>query len=168
MEKVYETPRMHLRTLSQDDLSAAMRFWGNSEVMEESGGATALEALPRVLEGYKRCHLERRLSVYGIIEKASGNMIGAAGFNINDAQNTAELLCHLEKDSWGKGYATEAVQACIELAKRHSEVETIYASAAPGNERSLKLLQKVGFQFIDKRWFDDTQQEEPYFELTVK
>ncbi|MDN7246949.1 GNAT family N-acetyltransferase [Planococcus shenhongbingii] len=168
MEKVYETPRTYLRTMAQDDLSAAVRFWGNSEVMEESGGATSLEALQRVLEGYKRCHLERGLSVYGIIEKKSGNMIGAAGFNISDSLNTAELLCHLEKDSWGKGYATEAVQACIELAKRHSGVEMIYASAAPGNERSLKLLQKTGFQFIDKRWFEDTQKEEPYFELSVK
>jgi len=43
----------------------------------------------------------------------------------------------------------------------------ITASAAPGHESSIHVLRKAGLQFVETRWFDDTQQEEPYFELAV-
>lgn len=136
--------------------------------MAKSGGTTPLEMLPRVLESYRRCHIDKGISVYGVIEKASGNLIGAAGFNVHETLEKVELLYHFARDCWGKGYATEAAQACIVLARQHPEVKTVYASTAPDNLSSIKVLEKAGLRFVDTRWLDDTQQEEPYYELELK
>lgn len=111
--------------------------------------------------------MENRLSVYGVIEKASGKLIGAAGFNVQGSLEQVELLYHFAKNSWGKGYATEAALLCVQLAKAHPTVRMITASAAPAHESSIHVLRKAGLQFVETRWFDDTQQEEPYFELAV-
>lgn len=167
MITLIESDRLLLRVFTIQDANAAERFWGDSEVMADSGGATPLEALPRVLESYQRCHMENGLSVYGVIEKASGKLIGAAGFNAQGSLEQVELLYHFAKSSWGKGYATEAALLCVQLAKEHPAVRMITASAAPGHESSIHVLRKAGLQFVETRWFDDTQQEEPYFELAV-
>ncbi|MDN7228062.1 GNAT family N-acetyltransferase [Planococcus sp. N064] len=165
--RLIESDRLLLQVFTIQDASAAERFWGDSEIMAASGGPTPLEVLPRILESYSQCHVKNGISVYAVIEKASGKLIGAAGFNVHDSLEQVELIYHFAKDSWGKGYATEAALLCVQLAKEHPTVRTITASAAPGHESSIHVLRKAGLRYIEMRWFDDTQQEEPYFELAV-
>lgn len=168
MEVVYETSRLFLKVFQQEDLEGAKQYWGDAEVMEQSGGATPHERLPQVLQGYAKCHLEKGLSVYAVSDKSSGKVIGAAGFNVSDSIDKVELIYHFSKSSWGKGFATEAGRACIEIAKQHQHVKALYASANPLNLGSTKILEKIGFNFIEMRWFEDTQQNEPYYEYTIR
>lgn len=164
---VHESVRLALKVFSVEDEEAAKNFWGNAEVMVYCGGPTPHEMLGKVLMSYQACHEKKGLSVYAVVEKETGEVIGAAGFNIASGLEKVELIYHLSKDSWGKGYATEAAVACIEIAKQTDGVETIFASADPHNVSSTKILEKAGFQFIEMKWFDDTNQEEPYFEFQI-
>ena len=100
-------------------------------------------------------------------EKNSGNIIGAAGFNISGNMDTVELIYHFNKNSWGQGYATEAVKACLELAKLHGSIKLITASADVKNVGSLKILEKVGFIDKETKYFEDSNQDEPYFEYPI-
>lgn len=43
--------------------------------------------------------------------------------------NEVELIYHFSKFFLGKGYATEAASACLELAKNHGKVDLVTASA---------------------------------------
>jgi RimJ/RimL family protein N-acetyltransferase len=165
---VHESERLKLKVFSLEDEEASKSFWGDSEVMVQCGGAAPYEMLGKVLMSYQACHERMGLSVYGVVEKESGHVIGAAGFNIANGLDKVELIYHFSKSSWGKGYATEAAVSCIELAKQTKGVHTIFASADPKNNSSIKILEKAGFQFIGMKWFDDTNQEEPYFEYQVK
>ena len=54
------------------------------------------------------------------------------------------------------------------MAKKNRDINTIYASADPKNIQSTKILQKIGFKFIEMKWYEDTNQEEPYFEYEVQ
>lgn len=168
MEIAYETSRLLLTVFQQKDLDAAKHFWGDAYVMVHSGGAAPHENLSRILKVYEKCHQENGLSVYAVTDKSTEKVIGAAGFNISDSVEKIELIYHFSKPSWGKGFATEAAKACIELAKQHQHVEIIYASADPHNLDSIKILEKIGFKFIEMRWFEDTNQNEPYYEYLVR
>lgn len=168
MVKVFDTERMVLRVFTPADAVAAQQFWGDEKVMEFAGGAAPHAVLPQVLASYQNCHLANGLSVYGVIEKDSNEMIGAAGFNIHETLDRAELIYHFAQKSWGKGYATEAVHACVALAQTHPECALIHASAAPDNQQSLKILEKAGFRYQGMKWFEDSQQEEPYYEMHVE
>jgi [ribosomal protein S5]-alanine N-acetyltransferase len=167
MELVYETDRLQLRLFEEVDMADAMSFWGNEEVMEHCAGAIPQDFLPKVFESYNRCHQEKGLSVYAVVEKATGKVIGSAGFNVRESVEKIELLYHFAKESWGKGYATEAAAACVNLAKNNDAVRMIYASADPVNAGSLKILERIGFDYKGLKWFDDTQQEEPYYEMVM-
>ncbi|WP_043929636.1 GNAT family N-acetyltransferase [Bacillus sp. EB01] len=102
------------------------------------------------------------------MDKESGKVIGAAGFNVRESPETSELIYHFAKSAWGKGYATEAAAACVELAKKHPGTVTIFASSDPDNTGSLKILETIGLEYKGMKWFDDTNQEEPYYEMNVK
>jgi len=167
MTVLYETKRLMLRIFEDEHLEATKSFWGDEDVMALCSGATTEELLSQIILGYRKCHEKTGLSVYAVEEKKSGNIIGAAGFNISGNMDTIELIYHFNKNSWGQGYATEAVKACLDLAKHHGSVKLITASADVKNIGSLKILKNVGF--IDKgtKYFEDSHQDEPYFEFTI-
>lgn len=168
MKVVSETDRLLLKIFEEADVDHAKSFWGNDEVMEHCLGAIPYDLLPKVVVSYARCHKEKGLSVYAVVEKETKKVIGAAGFNVRTSLETVELIYHFAKESWGKGYATEAAIACLNIAKANGNVKTIYASAHPQNANSLKILEKIGFRYQGMKWFDDTEQEEPYYEINVK
>lgn len=165
MQIIAETKRLILKVFENGDVKDALSFWGSNEVMSHCAGPVPHEMINKVIDSYIRCHNEKGLSVYAVVEKASGRVIGAAGFNVRETVDKIELIYHYAKESWGKGYASEAAAACIEIAKNNGQVKCIYASADPINGSSLKILEKIGFNYLGMKWFDDTNQEEPYYEM---
>jgi len=168
MQIIAETDRLILKVLENSDNEAMKLFWGDPEVMEQCLGATPHELLHKIQEGYAKCHEVTGISVYAVVEKESGTVIGGAGFNVKDINEPVELIYHFAKKAWGKGYATEAAAACIDYAKKHPKVKKIFASADPNNTGSLKILERIGFDYMGMKWFDDTNQEEPYYEMIIK
>ncbi|NMH71666.1 GNAT family N-acetyltransferase [Bacillus sp. RO2] len=166
--KISESERLILRVLEPKDVQHLERIWGDDEVMRLCTGATSHEKFPRIIEYYKECQAAKGLSVYAVVEKISGNVVGTAGFNVEESMEKVELIYHFAIEAWGKGYASEAAWACVEIAKAHKAVSYVFASADPNNKGSLKVLEKVGFDYKGMKWFEDTNQEEPYYELTVK
>lgn len=48
---------------------------------------------------------------------------------------------------WGMGYAREAVLAVLDYGQRVFGLQRVIAVTSPGNERSIKLLEGLGFRF---------------------
>lgn len=167
MKIVIETARLYLCVFEEEHIESAKHFWGNQEVMALCNGPTPHEQLSQVIAGYRKCHEVLGLSVYAVIIKETNEVIGSAGFNIAGSMKEVELIYHFIQSSWGKGFASEAAKACIELAKRHTNIQKVTASASPENKGSLKILEKIGFTYKGMKWFDDTQQEEPYYEYII-
>ena len=67
-----------------------------------------------------------------------------------DAPNYSdiEIGWRFKQASWGHGYATEAALAlCDELIKQ-DDVKAISATALKDNTASIKIMKKLGLQFI--------------------
>ncbi|MFO1445684.1 GNAT family N-acetyltransferase [Bacillus sp. Bva_UNVM-123] len=167
MEIIYETNRLYLSVFDVNHLDSLKELWGSGEVMALCNGTTPHDVIPQVINGYRKCYQLNGLSVYAVIEKETNEFIGAAGFNITSTLDNIELIYHFNKRSWGKGFATEAASACLEMAKKHGKVKMITASADPQNAGSLKILEKIGFAYKGTKWFEDTKQEEPYYEYKL-
>jgi [ribosomal protein S5]-alanine N-acetyltransferase len=164
---IYETERLVLCLLDETHLEAAKDFWGDEEVMSMCSGSVPHDFLVKVINGYRTCHEQKGISVYGVKEKESDTIIGAAGFNVPGDTEMVELIYHFSKHSWGKGYASEAAKACLEIAKNHGKVRTVFASADVQNKSSLKILEKIGLTQKGSKWFEDTKQDEPYYEYVI-
>ncbi|KAB7671997.1 GNAT family N-acetyltransferase [Bacillus sp. B1-b2] len=165
MDYLFTSERLGFRLLSLTDIDACETFWGNEDVMKYCGGATASELLPQVLDFYQQCQVEHGLSVYAVVHLETQEVIGAAGFNIEDSIDEVELIFHFKENHWGQGFATEAAIACLIHARDSGKVKKVVASSSIANQPSLQVLGKIGFQYVGIKYFDDTEQEEAYFEL---
>jgi RimJ/RimL family protein N-acetyltransferase len=54
-------------------------------------------------------------------------------------------------DSWGQGFAAEALRPVLQRAFALHGLEMVEADVDPRNEASLKLLAKLGFREIGRR-----------------
>jgi RimJ/RimL family protein N-acetyltransferase len=71
-------------------------------------------------------------------------LIGTVSLRRFARDQRAELGYWLGVDEWGKGYATEAAEAMIELGFRDLGLSRIYAQVLEGNEASCRVLEKLG------------------------
>ena len=84
-----------------------------------------------------------------IIEKASGDIVGGAGFKgAPDAAGMVEIAYGVVPSRAGRGYATEAARALIHFAASEPRVRTIRAHTRPETNASTRVLAKCGFVHI--------------------
>jgi len=74
---------------------------------------------------------------------AGARIVGAAGLGRHNGE--LELGCWIARDHWGMGYATEAADAVIEVAKALGH-RRVVAGHFVDNPASGRVLEKVGFK----------------------
>lgn len=89
---------------------------------------------------WERC----RCGAYLIESRGDGRLLGSTGISLQ-APFKGETGYVLAKDSWGKGYGTEALIAMLALARKLG-LRRISALVHPENAASIHLLEKCGFE----------------------
>ena len=86
---------------------------------------------------------------YLIRARSDGRLLGSTGlgFERPDEVMTGYVLA---KDAWGQGYATEALEAMVDVARRIN-LGRIYALCHPEHRASWRVLEKCGFS-RDRSW----------------
>lgn len=75
-----------------------------------------------------------------------GNAVGAIGIYPDTNTKDAELGYWLGEQYWGRGMATEAVNAIVEYAFKTLPISRIHASVFEHNKASMRVLEKCGFE----------------------
>jgi RimJ/RimL family protein N-acetyltransferase len=86
---------------------------------------------------------------YLIRARSDDRLLGSTGlgFERSDEAITGYVLA---KDAWGKGYATEALEAMVEVSRRINVVR-IYALCHPQHRASWRVFENCGFT-RDRSW----------------
>ena len=79
-----------------------------------------------------------------LVERASGLVVGGAGL-FPDGDGGLEVGYGVVASRRGRGYAVEAARALVELA-RAGGVRRIVAGVEPGNDASVRVLERLGMQ----------------------
>ncbi|WP_445683448.1 GNAT family N-acetyltransferase [Sporosarcina sp. FSL K6-6792] len=74
--------------------------------------------------------------------------MNTAEFNCMNLLSNIELTYHYNEKYSGKGFARETAHSYIKIARNHVEVYVVTGSGSPDSQRSLKVLEKVGFTFL--------------------
>jgi [ribosomal protein S5]-alanine N-acetyltransferase len=80
---------------------------------------------------------------YLVESRERGRLLGGTGLDFETVYRAATGYV-FSKDAWGKGYATEALQAVVEIA-RGTGLIRLYALCHIQNSPSLRVLEKCGF-----------------------
>ena len=150
---MFETDRLIARQWSLDDAEAAFRLYGDPEVVRFLGGMQPMASVEKVRE-YLAKVLDRydgsSMGLWPIIEKQSGELVGAVLLKPLPEHTEIEVGWHLAKAHWGKGYATESARAAIDYGFRELGLDTIYAVVVPENARSLAVARRLGMEELGR------------------
>jgi [ribosomal protein S5]-alanine N-acetyltransferase len=145
-----ETDRLTIRAFTLADEAPMQRMYADPLVMLHID--TRGEDPSRWVAAYVRHQREFGYGFWAIEERATGELIGEAGLAPLDGRGPdLELGYLLRRDRWGLGLATEAAAACRDAAFQQLRVGELMAIVDIGNDASLRVAQKVGFEITGRR-----------------
>lgn len=146
-----ETPRLILRPWTVGDLNDLYAYasvagvgecagWNHHKSLDESKAILNI-----FMQGRK---------TFAIARKEDGKVMGSLGLEELSFDPVAgdfygrELGYVLGKPYWGKGYATEAVQAVISYCFRNLDYDYLTVAHFLWNDRSRRVIEKAGFKYV--------------------
>jgi RimJ/RimL family protein N-acetyltransferase len=141
-----ETERLTLRMFREGDLEAYAAICADPEVMRYLGDGTPLDRAGAwrqmaMIVGHWQL---RGYGLLAIEERASGELIGRAGFFEPEGWPGFELGWMLRRASWGRGYATEATRRLLEYAFTDLGRERVISLIRPTNAPSIRVAERLG------------------------
>lgn len=82
----------------------------------------------------------------GSLTGTAGEAIGAIGMRTTDDPTTCDIGYWLAPPFWGKGLMAEAIAAVVDRAFDHWGFAAVAADVFSTNDRSIGLLEKLGFE----------------------
>lgn len=83
---------------------------------------------------------------WGCVLKETGAMIGFCGLKYLDELGEVDVGFRFLPEYWGRGVATEACRACVELGFETMGLERTIALVLPENVASIRVLEKTGMR----------------------
>jgi len=142
---IIKTSRLVLRALRPDDAAAIAAIANDRRIAENTARIPHPYTVADALEfiAYAKGNDQEKLFV---ITLQDDRIIGTCGVGSVDGKRP-EIGYWLGAPYWGKGYATEAVQAVINHAFTTLRYDKLEAGARVSNPASRRVLEKCGFQW---------------------
>ena len=105
-----------------------------------------------------------------LVEASSNRIIGDMSLHLTNDRRTAEVGYSLDRASWGKGYAVEALEALLAWAFQDLPITRVTGSLHPDNRASAMLLERAGLLFEGHTrlsyWLDDDNSDDWIYGMT--
>lgn len=150
-----ETERLLLRMIRSADLDDLEALFVDPHVMKYVGSgkpgdrAEAERALHSIIKHWETHGFGR----WAVVDRHSGQFFGLGG--LRSLFGTPEVVYHLAKKHWGKGYATELARAVLRFGFEERGYDRIVAITKPLNAASIHVMEKLGMRFEkNARYYD--------------
>ena len=143
-----ETPRLLLRRWRAADAGAFALMNADPEVMRHFPGPLDREASDALLARIAGDLDARGWGLWAVEERASGRLLGFTGLApVTFAAPFApavEVGWRLRRESWGRGFATEAARASLRHGFGALGLDEIVSFTVPANARSRAVMERLG------------------------
>jgi len=145
-----DTPRLRLRRWTRLDQPAFAAMNADADVNRHLLGpldAATSRAMMQRMEAHFSVH---GFGLWALQRRDDGALLGFAGLQLVPFEAAftpaVEIGWRLLPSAWGQGYATEAAQAAIDDGFARLAVDEIIAFTVHANERSERVMQRIGMQ----------------------
>jgi RimJ/RimL family protein N-acetyltransferase len=148
--KVLETDRLILRWLSPEDAEFILRLLNEPSWLRfigDKGVRTIEDARSYILQGPVEMYSRLGFGLYLVELREEGFSIGICGLIKRDSLEDVDIGFAFLPVYWGKGYGYEAASAVMAYGGKALGLNRIVAITSPDNDRSVKLLEKLGLRF---------------------
>lgn len=152
---------------SPNDLDLALSLWRNDKVSHyicAKGIFTDTEVKTRLnieIENMKLYSIQ----YFPIFQLETNTFMGCCGLRPSIQNNVYELGIHLKPEFWKQGFAYEAAKAIIDYSFSTLQIKELRAGHHPHNISSKKLLHKLGFEYIQDKYYEPTGLFHPDYSL---
>jgi len=142
-----DTERIYLRPLEREDLPSRVKWVNDPETRKTLMFDYPL-SLAKTQKWFDQILMDKTKINFSIISKTDNKLIGMTGLlDITTVHSRAQMYITIgEKDYWGKGLASEIIQALLEYAFTEVNLNKVYLYTIPANDRGRKVYEKNGFK----------------------
>jgi RimJ/RimL family protein N-acetyltransferase len=157
-----QTPRLLLRRLQRDDGSDLLEYWADESLFQfDARPSLDEDQIVPWLERISQVNLTQTAEWFplGIVEQATGKLIGDAGIHIQDSNHLqAQVALYLNPQFHRQGFGAETLAALQVFCFREIGMHRITAACDSRNLAALALFNRSGLrregEFIQDREVD--------------
>jgi [ribosomal protein S5]-alanine N-acetyltransferase len=139
------TERLVLRPTRHDDIAAVYAYMSDPEVMRFDPAMPFSEEVTTIIVTTKAENAENAMAnnvpIRGFVitlketqeNGESGQLIGDCGLRHSEKDQSAEMVYHLNRNYWNRGYATEVARALVTYGFETLGLTKIIAECEDGN-----------------------------------
>ncbi len=162
MKTIIETERLRLREFSLEDSEFIIKLLNSPgwiEFIGQRNVKTTEDAESYLQNGPIKIYKNHGFGLWMVELKDNKTPIGMCGILKRDTLDFPDLGFCFRAEFSGKGYAYESANAAIMAAREIYNIDTICAITLAHNLSSIKLLEKLGLQFVKLIQFPDDEKE---------
>jgi RimJ/RimL family protein N-acetyltransferase len=153
-----ETPRLHLRDWTDEDLPAFAAMNADAETMRyfpKPLSRRSSDALAALIRGNMAKH---GWGLWAVQVRTGPRFAGFIGLAVPSFEAhftpAVEIGWRLARDCWGRGYATEGAQAVLAFAFSRLNLAELVSFTATNNQRSRAVMERLGMTHSPADDFD--------------
>ncbi len=147
---VLQTNRLCLRRLSADDADFILQLLNEPSFIQnigDRGVRTIEDARAYILKGPIASYEKHGFGLWLVEAKEPPARIGICGLLKRDVLPDVDLGYALLPEFWSKGFALESASAVLAYARETLGLKRVAAVVNADNQSSIRLLEKMGFEF---------------------
>lgn len=151
------TGRLLMRRWRDDDRGPFAALNADPVVMEHMTTTLTRDQSDAFVDSIEACWGERGLGLWAVEVPGVAPFIGYVGLWPADdltGPGTIEVGWRLARDHWGNGYASEAAREALRFGFEQVGLEEIVSFTVPQNQRSMRVMKRIGLQHDPSRDFD--------------
>ncbi len=153
-----ETERLILRHWKDEDRAPFAALNADPEVMATLGPVMMRHESDALVDDLMARRARNGHSYMPVIRKADGAFLGFNGICMADVgqpfDGLPEIGWRLNRESWGKGYATEAALGALDWAWRELRATKVVSITSVDNIRSRAVMERLGMTYRPEYDFD--------------
>lgn len=150
---VAETTRLVLREFESEDAAFILALLNSPSWLHNIGDRhvrTITEAQEYIDNRIRSSYAYNGFGFYGVLLKEQEQLIGLCGIVKRDELEEVDLGFAFLPEYEGKGYGFESATAVVQLSHIQFKIPRLIAVTLPNNDKSIRLLKKLGFEFERK------------------
>ncbi|MGB7264795.1 MAG: GNAT family N-acetyltransferase [Terracidiphilus sp.] len=166
MDYFLNSERLGFRHWTADDQALAIGLWCDAQVTALIGGPWSQDvALARLAQEVSHGQ-QLGVQYWPVFLLEDGSHVGCAGLRPYKLEEKIfEMGIHLRPGFWGRGFAYEAARAIVPYAFSSLPIDALITGHHPRNTASRRLLNKLGFTFLEERVYAPTGLMHPMYLL---
>lgn len=149
MAQELNTTRLKLRNWQVEDLPRWIAMNSDPITLKYFSRTDTKEESELSFERFKNNLELHNFGLWAVEEKETGNFMGFIGLSEKFIEGVSFTPCievgwRLDKEFWGRGYATEGALKVLRFAQEELKIDQIYSYTARINTPSINVMKKIG------------------------